>query len=91
MGKIRIHCGVVACKTVFSRPGWTAGKSCASRGKGGGYYGSGYIQPRDFFGDGPRVPLIVVPDFTKGGHINHTYTDHVSILKFIEKDWDSHR
>ena len=25
--------------------------------------------------------------FTKGGHINHTYTDHVSILKFIERYW----
>jgi hypothetical protein len=22
-----------------------------------------------------------------GGHVNHTYTDHVSILKFIEKNW----
>jgi phospholipase C len=53
----------------------------------GGYYDSGYIQPLDFFGDGPRIPLIVVSPFTKGGHINHTYTDHVSILKFIEKNW----
>jgi phospholipase C len=53
----------------------------------GGYYDSGYIQPLDFFGDGPRIPLIVVSNFTKGGHINHTYTDHVSILKFIERNW----
>jgi phospholipase C len=56
--------------------------------EGGGYYDSGYIQPLDFFGDGPRIPLIIVSPFTKGGHINHTYTDHVSILKFIEKNWD---
>jgi phospholipase C len=55
--------------------------------EGGGYYDSGYIQPIDFFGDGPRIPLIVVSRFTKGGHINHTYTDHVSILKFIERNW----
>jgi len=55
--------------------------------EGGGYYDSGYTQPLDFFGDGPRIPLIVVSPFTKGGHINHTYTDHVSILKFIEKNW----
>jgi phospholipase C len=52
-----------------------------------GYYDSGYIQPLDFFGDRPRIPLIVVSNFTKGGHINHTYTDHVSILKFIERNW----
>jgi len=55
--------------------------------EGGGFYDSGYIQPLDFFGDGPRIPLIVVSQFTKGGHINHTYTDHVSILKFIERNW----
>jgi phospholipase C len=55
--------------------------------EGGGFYDSGYIQPLDFFGDGPRIPLIIVSPFTKGGHINHTYTDHVSILKFIERNW----
>jgi len=56
--------------------------------EGGGYYDSGYIQPMDFFGDGPRIPLIIVSPFTRGGHINHTYTDHVSILKFIERNWE---
>jgi phospholipase C len=55
--------------------------------EGGGYYDSGYIQPLDFFGDGPRIPLIVVSPFTTGGHVNHTYADHVSILKFIERNW----
>jgi phospholipase C len=56
--------------------------------EGGGYYDSGYIQPLDFFGDGPRIPLIAVSPFTRGGHISHTYTDHVSILKFIERNWN---
>jgi phospholipase C len=56
--------------------------------EGGGYYDSGYIQPLDFFGDGPRIPLIAVSPFTRGGHISHSYTDHVSILKFIERNWD---
>ena len=55
--------------------------------EGGGYYDSGYIQPLDFFGDGPRIPLIAVSPFTRGGHISHSYTDHVSILKFIERNW----
>jgi phospholipase C len=53
----------------------------------GGYYDSGYIQPLDFFGDGPRIPLIVVSPFTRGGHVSHEYSDHVSILKFIEANW----
>jgi len=55
--------------------------------EGGGYYDSGYIQPLDFFGDGPRIPLIVVSPFTKGGQINHTYTHHVSTLKFLDRNW----
>jgi phospholipase C len=56
--------------------------------EGGGYYDSGYIQPLDFFGDGPRIPLIVVSEFSRGGKVVHGYSDHVSILKFIEQNWD---
>jgi Phosphoesterase family len=41
--------------------------------EGGGYYDAGYIQPLDFFGDGPRIPLIVVSPYTSAGHISHTY------------------
>jgi len=55
--------------------------------EGGGYYDSGYVQPLDFFGDGTRIPLIVVSPYATGGHINHAYSDHVSILKFIEANW----
>ena len=55
--------------------------------EGGGYYDSGYVQPVDFFGDGTRIPLLVVSPYTKPGHISHDYSDHVSILKFIERNW----
>jgi phospholipase C len=55
--------------------------------EGGGYYDSGFIQPLDFFGDGPRIPLIVVSPYSTGGHVVHSYSDHVSILKFIERNW----
>ncbi len=55
--------------------------------EGGGYYDSGYVQPLDFFGDGTRIPCIVVSPFSMGGHIAHDYADHVSILKFIERNW----
>jgi phospholipase C len=55
--------------------------------EGGGYYDSGYVQPLDFFGDGTRIPLVVVSKYTQAGHISHEYTDHVSILKFIERNW----
>jgi phospholipase C len=58
--------------------------------EGGGYYDSGYVQPVDFFGDGTRIPMIVVAptQYLKGaGYISHQYADHVSILKFIERNW----
>jgi phospholipase C len=55
--------------------------------EGGGYYDSGYVQPLDYFGDGTRIPLIVVSPYTHIGHVSHDYADHVSILKFIEHNW----
>jgi phospholipase C len=55
--------------------------------EGGGYYDSGYIQPVDFFGDGSRIPMIVVSPYSMGGKIDHTYNDHVSLAKFIERNW----
>jgi phospholipase C len=58
--------------------------------EGGGYYDSGYVQPLDYFGDGTRIPLIVVAPkqyLRDKGYISHRYADHVSILKFIERNW----
>jgi phospholipase C len=55
--------------------------------EGGGYYDSGYVQALDFFGDGTRIPLIVVSPLAKPGYISHEYADHVSIIKFIERNW----
>ena len=56
--------------------------------EGGGYYDSGYVQPLDYFGDGTRIPMIVVSPYAKPGHVTHQYSDHVSILKFIERNWN---
>src|SRR5579863_7250149 len=56
--------------------------------EGGGYYDSGYVQPLDYFGDGTRIPLIAVSPYTEPGFISHDYADHVSILKFIERNWN---
>jgi len=55
--------------------------------EGGGYWDSGYVQPIDFFGDGTRIPLLVVSQFSQGGHVVHTYYDHVSFDKFVEANW----
>jgi phospholipase C len=53
----------------------------------GGYWDSGFIQSIDFFGDGPRVPLLILSPYTTGGKVYHNYGDHVSIDKFIERNW----
>jgi len=55
--------------------------------EGGGYWDSGFLQPLDFFGDGPRIPFIAISAYSRGGEVSHSYADHVSILKFIERNW----
>jgi phospholipase C len=66
---------------------WASTAIIVTFDEGGGYYDSGYVQPLDFFGDGTRIPTIVVSPLTTPGTISHSYTDHVSILKFIEANW----
>jgi len=55
--------------------------------EGGGFYDSGFIQPVDFFGTGPRIPMIAVSPFSTGGHISHVYNEHSSFVKFVERNW----
>jgi phospholipase C len=66
---------------------WASTAILITTDEGGGYYDSGYIQPVDFFGDGPRIPLIVVSPYSRGGHVVHEYSDHASIVKFIDRNW----
>jgi phospholipase C len=56
--------------------------------EGGGYWDSGYVQSIDFFGDGTRIPLLVVSPYSQGGRVVHTYYDHVSFDKFVEANWN---
>jgi phospholipase C len=58
--------------------------------EGGGYYDSGFIQPVDFFGTGPRIPMIAVSPFSTGGHVSHVYNEHSSFVKFVERNWRLH-
>jgi len=66
---------------------WATTAIIITTDEGGGYYDSGYIQAVDFFGDGTRIPLIAVSPFAKKGYVDHTYYDHASIAKFIERNW----
>ena len=53
----------------------------------GGLWDSGFVQPLDFFGDGPRIPLVVISPFSRGGKVVHSYNDHASVVKFFERNW----
>jgi phospholipase C len=55
--------------------------------EGGGYYDSGFEQTLDYFGDGTRIPLLVVSPYSKGVGVVHSYGDHASLLKFVEANW----
>jgi phospholipase C len=74
--------------TVQSEPGlWKNTAILITFDESGGSYDSGYIQPIDFFGDGPRTVMIAVSPYAKPGYVDHTYSDHASIAKFIELNW----
>jgi phospholipase C len=74
--------------TVQSEPGlWKDTAILITFDGSGGSYDSGYIQPIDFFGDGPRTVMIAVSPYAKPGYVDHTYSDHASIAKFIELNW----
>jgi phospholipase C len=66
---------------------WTETAIFITFDEGGGYADSGYVQQLDYFGDGTRIPMIVVSPYSTGGHISHVYSDHASVIKFIEKNW----
>jgi phospholipase C len=53
----------------------------------GGYYDSGFVQTLDFFGDGTRIPMIVVSPYSKGVGMVHGYGDHASFIKFVDANW----
>ena len=75
-------------KQVQSNPDlWRSTAIVITTDEGGGYYDSGDVRIADFFGDGTRIPLIVVSPFARKGYVDHVNNDHVSILKFIERNW----
>jgi phospholipase C len=79
--------GEIVAKVQAQPQIWAHAAIIATLDEGGGHFDSGYIQSLDFFGDGTRIPLLVISPYTRAGHIDHVYNDHISILKFIEHNW----
>src|SRR4029077_2768308 len=63
---------------------WRSTATLVTFAEGGGYYDSGYVQPVSFFGDGPRVPMIVVSPYARRHVGDPTYNQHVRALQVSE-------
>ncbi len=55
--------------------------------EGGSWYDHVAPPQVDVYGDGFRVPALLVSPFARQGYIDHTQLDHTSSLKFIEDNW----
>ncbi len=51
----------------------------------GGWYDHVAPPQVDRYGLGFRVPLLMVSPFAQRGHIDHTFSDHTSLMKFVER------
>jgi phospholipase C len=63
---------------------WASTAILITYDEAGGFFD--HIAPRqlDAYGPGLRVPMIIVSPFAKPGHVDTTFSDHTSVLKFIE-------
>jgi phospholipase C len=67
---------------------WSSSAFTWSYDDWGGWYDHVVPPHRDRFGDGFRVPALLVSPYARRGFIDHTELDHTSFLKFIEQNWN---
>jgi phospholipase C len=53
----------------------------------GGFYDNAAPTNPDYYGFGPRVPMIIISPYALAGHIDSTQYEFSSVLKFIETRW----
>jgi phospholipase C len=72
---------------LMSSPYWSSSAFMWTYDDWGGWYD--HVRPprRDRFGDGFRVPALLVSPYARRGYVDHTELDHTSFLKFIEQNW----
>ncbi|HYM75784.1 MAG TPA: alkaline phosphatase family protein [Candidatus Dormibacteraeota bacterium] len=51
----------------------------------GGFYDPVYPPQPDYYGLGPRVPMLIISPYARPGYITHTQYEFSSVLKFIER------
>lgn len=87
-----IHIGERMIKSIITAvqksKAWASSAILVTYDEGGGFFD--HMPPRqlDAFGPGIRVPMIIVSPHAKVGHVDTTFSDHASVLKFIETVFD---
>jgi phospholipase C len=66
---------------------WSSSAFMWSYDDWGGWYDHVAPPHLDRFGDGFRVPAMLVSPYARQGLLDHTVLDHTSFLKFIEQNW----
>lgn len=73
-----------AIEAVKAGPLWDSTVILLTWDEGGGFFDHRAPKVIDHFGSGIRVPLFVVSPLARKGFVDTAYSDHVSVLKFIE-------
>ena len=72
---------------VMAGPQWSSTAIFITWDDHGGFYDHVPPPNADFFGYGPRVPLLIVSPFLRPGTVYHGVASFDSVLAFIEANW----
>ena len=64
---------------------WSSTAILITYDEAGGFFDHVAPQQLDAYGPGIRIPMIIVSPYAKPGYVDTTFSDHSSVLKFIEK------
>jgi phospholipase C len=83
-----IHTGENMIKSIVeavqASPAWSSTAILITYDEGGGFFDHLAPAQLDAYGPGIRVPMTVVSPHAKPGYVDTTFSDHSSVLKFIE-------
>jgi phospholipase C len=65
-------------------PAWSSTAIFITYDEAGGFFDHIAPQQLDAYGPGIRVPMTIVSPYAKPGYVDTTFSDHSSVLKFIE-------
>jgi phospholipase C len=69
---------------VQSSPAWSSTAILITYDEAGGFFDHIAPPQLDAYGPGIRVPMIIVSPYARPGHVDTDFSDHSSVLKFIE-------